>query len=179
MTSNLLPTIMEQSEESMSCTSQADMEARLTTKEPGFTFLRPALCHASVVMTFSSKASTVTDMSFPYCCVTLARCMHAGKGFLADNTPWWNKYRDEFARMMSFGELETFDHPVACETLCLLPSDPPPQYRLGVLATMAQHSFPAVLLREQQAALWCLQSTEKVHVLRDDRRPMEHRNVDC
>ncbi|KAK9916791.1 hypothetical protein WJX75_007099 [Coccomyxa subellipsoidea] len=40
--------------------------------------------------------------------------LQSGKGFLADNTPWWNKYRDEFARMMSFGEMESFDHPVAC-----------------------------------------------------------------
>lgn len=42
--------------------------------------------------------------------------MLAGKGFLTDNTPWWDKYRDEFFRMTSFGELETFDHPVACKT---------------------------------------------------------------
>lgn len=43
----------------------------------------------------------------------------AGKGFLADNTPWWNKYLDEFHRMVSFGELETFDHPVGCKGPCL------------------------------------------------------------
>ncbi|BDA40386.1 probable trafficking protein particle complex subunit 8 [Coccomyxa sp. Obi] len=40
--------------------------------------------------------------------------LQSGKGFLADNTPWWNKYLDEFHRILSFGELETFDHPVGC-----------------------------------------------------------------
>ena len=39
--------------------------------------------------------------------------MRAGKG-AADSTPWWGTYKAEFLRMLSFGELETYDHPVAC-----------------------------------------------------------------
>lgn len=29
-------------------------------------------------------------------------------------TPWFETYQREFVRMLAFGELETFDHPVAC-----------------------------------------------------------------
>lgn len=32
-------------------------------------------------------------------------------------TPWFDEYRDEFMRMLSFGEHETCDHPVASECL--------------------------------------------------------------
>ena len=32
----------------------------------------------------------------------------------AGRTPWWGRYRAEFFRMLSFGELETYDHPLAC-----------------------------------------------------------------
>ncbi len=33
----------------------------------------------------------------------------------AELTPWFDEYQEEFLRLMSFGEHETFDHPVACE----------------------------------------------------------------
>lgn len=31
-------------------------------------------------------------------------------------TPWFRRYRAEFLRLMQFGEHETVDHPVACES---------------------------------------------------------------
>lgn len=30
-------------------------------------------------------------------------------------TPWYTAYRDEFLRLMAFGDHEAVDHPVACE----------------------------------------------------------------
>lgn len=33
----------------------------------------------------------------------------------ADATPWYGMYRDEFLRMLAFGDHEAMDHPVACE----------------------------------------------------------------
>jgi hypothetical protein len=39
--------------------------------------------------------------------------VHAGSG--SDPTPWYRDYRAEFFRMLSFGEHETLDHPLACE----------------------------------------------------------------
>ncbi len=38
----------------------------------------------------------------------------AAAGEAPGATPWFNAYQREFMRMLAFGELETFDHPVAC-----------------------------------------------------------------
>lgn len=37
-------------------------------------------------------------------------------GELAESAPSWRIYRQEFLRTMAFGEWETYDHPVACES---------------------------------------------------------------
>ena len=49
----------------------------------------------------------------PRCLGIMPHALVAGKG-AADSTPWWGRYKAEFLRMLSFGELETYDHPVAC-----------------------------------------------------------------
>ena len=33
-----------------------------------------------------------------------------------DATTWYGIYRDEFVRLMAFGDHETMDHPVACQS---------------------------------------------------------------
>ena len=38
-------------------------------------------------------------------------------GQVSDHSPWFDAYKREFLRTLRFGELETLDHPVACETL--------------------------------------------------------------
>ena len=38
-------------------------------------------------------------------------------GELAESAPSWRIYRQEFLRTMAFGEWETYDHPVACESI--------------------------------------------------------------
>jgi len=47
-----------------------------------------------------------------------AACMQpmrrAAAGEAPGATPWFDAYQREFMRMLAFGELETFDHPVAC-----------------------------------------------------------------
>ena len=42
-------------------------------------------------------------------------------GKLQEQTPWFERYRREFYRMLGFSELETFDHPVACASLAEQP----------------------------------------------------------
>ncbi|KAK9825400.1 hypothetical protein WJX81_000447 [Elliptochloris bilobata] len=42
----------------------------------------------------------------------IAACLR--KGEPPGATPWFDTYQREFMRMLAFGELETFDHPVAC-----------------------------------------------------------------
>lgn len=44
--------------------------------------------------------------------LTAMGSFHAGS--VADQEPWFAEYKKEFHRMLSFGDLETFDHPVAC-----------------------------------------------------------------
>jgi hypothetical protein len=65
----------------------------------------------------SSPESKIQNRAYPATSMleSLLFSCFAGKGLSSDSTPWWNKYRDEFFRTLSFGELETFDHPVACE----------------------------------------------------------------
>ena len=76
----------------------------------------------------------------------------------SDPTPWYAAYRDELLRMLSFGEHETFDHPVACEaqrSSCALdalggasgvtphpptPSQPVCPCRAGLLVLPADHA---------------------------------------
>lgn len=38
-------------------------------------------------------------------------------GEVLEQSPWYEKYRHEFFRMLAFSEHECYDHPVACEPL--------------------------------------------------------------
>jgi hypothetical protein len=58
--------------------------------QPGFAFLRSNAC--------------------------MDACMHAGAPpDVAALTPWFTEYRDEFARLLQFGDHETVDHPIGGE----------------------------------------------------------------
>ena len=35
-------------------------------------------------------------------------------GEVPRQTPWFEKYRQEYLRLLGFSDLETYDHPVAC-----------------------------------------------------------------
>lgn len=60
-------------------------------------------------------------------------------------SPWFEKYRDEFLRLLCFDSHETFDHPVAC-IMAISSSDPDPLKALNKLKT--ENSWPPLMSQE-------------------------------
>ena len=54
------------------------------------------------------------------CCQhVICQHVHCVAGQVSDHSPWFDAYKREFLRTLRFGELETLDHPVACEAVRL------------------------------------------------------------
>ncbi len=74
-------------------------------------------------------------------------------GELAESAPSWRLYRQEFLRTMAFGEWETYDHPVACEST---PIGGSPSGLPSVSAPKITFSSWERMGRDVPNARWCL-----------------------